>query len=673
MRSNKFYGILFIMVLFCSIFLTACGNQGPQTGSNSSVAHPATTPPLKGGQISRPTGTGTNPEPGTTSKPQPAPAGHAESIVVANGQAYVGSDNGQIYVFDASHGNIRWQHSEQATHLFAVDGDTLYAGDDAYNTFYALDASNGMVRWQRALNMGFNVVKVANGIVYVDALSGSSPSTIYALQATTGKLLWQYAVASTTPSLVAVSQGRVYDIPSRDTNSSGAPTPLTVLNATDGHVLWQLTPRAGEGTFGSGIGGGIAENNGVVYFSTTQGTVYAVQEASGTVLWHTSQPTSDAPRPVFSAAAPVFMNGVVYAGTSSAVFAYQANTGQQLWQYHTSKQGGPPLSIQPLASQGAIYFATGIPQGDLVALNASTGHVLWQHPRTGGGGGDAWLLLNGLIINQIGEVAAWRTSDGGQVWSHNSNNNAGPPGPGRNVFTDTSTGTLYVGGSDGNLQALRVSDGAQLWTYHIQEKPVQQAAIYSALVTFRNSLSYEQALQTVSDLGLKTFAVCTFSWAPEDSKDSYTKYHTLEVAANTNSAPLWLNRLQAIPEISQIQGQPVNAMRHCPLEPVGPIHRLDPKQAATYLQINFTSATPYLNAWENLNALGFRLADPCYEKERAQGKAPTWHVMGEESSFTQTHTLVLATTTFNATIWHQQLQSIVSVKQVTTLSGSTCP
>ena len=645
--------VLSLLALLMLLWLAGCG-------TNASLK-----PTPQSDLGSRPIGTGMNPEPGTENKPRPAPEGHGESIVVANGQAYVGSDNSQVYAFDASHGDIRWQHSEQATHLFAVDGDTLYAGDDAHSTFYALNASNGTVLWQRALPVEFNVVKVANGIIYVDALSGSSPSTIYALQEKNGALLWQYALASDTPSLVAVSQGRVYDIPSRN---SDAPTTLAVLDATSGHVLWQMTPEAGDGAFCRGI----AENNGVVYFSTTHGSVYAVQEAGGVSLWHTSQPASDSFSSVYNATAPVVMDSVVYAGTSSAVFAYRTSNGQQLWQYQANEVGGAPESIQPLAGQNAIYFVTPMPQGELVALHANDGHVLWQRGQSTGRGVDAWLLLDGLLINQIGEVGAWRTSDGSQVWSHSTDNGAGPPGPGSTVFTDTSTGTLYVGGSDGSLQALRVSDGAQRWTYHIQEKPVQQGAIYSASVTFRASISYEQALQIVSDLGLKTFAFCKYEWVPEDSKEWYTNYHILEVAANTNSAPLWLNRLQALPEIAHIQGQPVDAIYHCPMDPGGPIRRLKPKEAGTYLQITFTSDSDYLKAWESLNSLGFRLADPCYEKERAQGQKPTWHAMGEKSSFAQTHTLVLAATDFNATIWRQQLQGIASVKQVTILSGPNC-
>ncbi len=81
-----------------------------------------------------------------------------------------------------------------------------------------------------------------------------------------------------------------------------------------------------------------------------------------------------------------------------------------------------------------------------------------------------------------------------------------------------------------------------------------------------------------------------------------------------------------------------------------------------------SSDTSYLNAWESLNALGFRLADPCYEKARAQGNKPTWHPMDEEGSFAQTQTLVLATA-LNATTWRQQLQSVAGVGKIQVLTG----
>lgn len=650
--------ILPLLALLALLWLAGCGTNSfaPSTGQGNS------------GLSAIPNGTGNTPEPGTDNKPRPKPDGHDESLLTAGGLVYMGSDNGKIYAFDAASGAIRWQSEGRAPRLFAIDGGTLYTGNPTTNIFYALNASNGQVLWQRALDTEFNRVLTANGIVYVNENSGNTPSTIYAFRATDGKPLWHYALASASPSLVTVSQGRVYDIPSQDPSSTGKLAPVTVLDASSGHVLWQFTARSGDGDLAQAI----AESDGIVYFSTDQGSTYAVQAASGQLLWRAGQPASSFPRDVFNAATPVVMDGTVYTGSTSAVFAYRASDGKQLWRYQATSYGGPPFSIQPLVDHNSVYLNTAGSRANLVALRASDGQVLWRHMLNSGGEPGSLVLADGLLINLIGTATAWRTSDGSQVWQHDTDNGQGPPGAGEPVFLDSSTHTLYAGGSHGVLQVWRVSDGAQLWTYHIPENPVQQAPIYNATITFTSSTSYDQAIQLIGDLGLKTFKPCRQTWVPEGGKDSYASDHILEVSSNTNSAPFWLARLQALSAVAQVQGQPSDAVYSCPLFRDGPVHFLNTNQAGTYIQVSFNSATTYSAAWESMNALGFRLASPCYEQERAQGQKPTWHGSGEESSFAQTHTLVLATTSLNATIWQQQLQSTAGVKQVATLSGPAC-
>ena len=199
---------------------------------------------------------------------------------------------------------------------------------------------------------------------------------------------------------------------------------------------------------------------------------------------------------------------------------------------------------------------------------------------------------------------------------------------------------------------------------------MQQPPVYTASVTFSKTTTYDQAMQIVGDLGLHTFTLCKSGWVSEDDRAGYASYPIFDVSANTNSAPLWLERLKATPGV--VQAQAIQGLRSCPNEPIDPIQLLSDSQAGTYLRVSFASRTAYLKAWESLNALGFRLADPCYEKMRAQGNKPAWQPMGEENSFAQSHALVLATTAFNATIWRQQLQSVTGIGQIQMLTGTTC-
>jgi outer membrane protein assembly factor BamB len=642
--------LLLLLALFMLLSLVGCGTNSVTATQQS-------------GFTTIPTGKGSDPEPGTDGLARPRPEGHQESILSANGITYVGSDNGQLYAFDARNGKLHWQIRQSVNYLRALANGIIYTLDRASsNTLYALNAADGAILWRYTRAQDINSVHVVDSTIYLNTGNSAYPVSIDALNASSGALLWQYK--SNIPLDFDIRNNHIYLVPQQDgRDSSLTDQVVTVLDANSGRILWHLTISVQDGF----TRGGILEDNGVTYIVTNQGSLYALSAATGQVRWHTSQPADEngPGKEELNASTPVFRNGVVYAGSVNNLFAYRASDGRQLWKYHSLVVSGPPLSMQPFVENGMVYFETRPPAGMLVALKASDGTVVWQRQQESGAP-DGLAFVAGLLIDQVGDITAWRASDGSKVWKHNTDNGEGPPGPGSPVVI--SGGVIYVGGSNGLLLALRVSDGQQLWQYQIAELPVQEPPVYSASVTFKSSTPYDSAIQLVSDLGLKTFAECRFTWVAQDDRDLYASAHVLTVAANTNSAPLWLERLQAMPEITQVQSD--DGPRSCPNNPINAqsVQRLPENQAGTYVQVSFVSGPAYLKAWESLNALGFRVADPCYEQARAQGHKPAWHSMSQEESFAQKHNLVLATTPFNAITWRQQLQNLVDNGQIEILS-----
>src|SRR5215469_416998 len=89
-----------LTLMLCSLialsFLSACG-------ATSSIQ-------LQSSISNIPVGTGNAPEQGNSGKPAPNPSGHNESIITGNNVAFVGSDNGRAYAFNATSGKVLWQH-----------------------------------------------------------------------------------------------------------------------------------------------------------------------------------------------------------------------------------------------------------------------------------------------------------------------------------------------------------------------------------------------------------------------------------------------------------------------------------------------------------------------------------------------------------------------------------
>ncbi len=83
--------------------------------------------------------------------------------------------------------------------------------------------------------------------------------------------------------------------------------------------------------------------NGVVYVSSYDGNLYALNASTGAQLWSN-------PAPVFSS--PAVANGVVYIATENGnMFALNASTGAQLWTYLAG-------DVSPVVVNGTLYVGS---------------------------------------------------------------------------------------------------------------------------------------------------------------------------------------------------------------------------------------------------------------------------------------------------------------------------
>ena len=77
---------------------------------------------------------------------------------------------------------------------------------------------------------------------------------------------------------------------------------------------------------------------------------------------------------VLDQSSPVVANGVVYVGSIDGnLYALNAGTGALLWKYTT----GSAVDSSPAVANGVVYV--GSDDNNLYALNASTGALLWKY------------------------------------------------------------------------------------------------------------------------------------------------------------------------------------------------------------------------------------------------------------------------------------------------------
>jgi outer membrane protein assembly factor BamB len=122
-------------------------------------------------------------------------------------------------------------------------------------------------------------------------------------------------------------------------------------------------------------------HGGVVYMQDLDSNVYALALRSGKLEW---EYRCDAPE--LSGPGPngvAVVAGRVYGETPRSVFALNAATGKAIWvSTRVLGKGQGTFGIQPQVADGRVYLASqyGIAPGGgvLIAMNASTGAVLWK-------------------------------------------------------------------------------------------------------------------------------------------------------------------------------------------------------------------------------------------------------------------------------------------------------
>jgi alcohol dehydrogenase (cytochrome c)/quinohemoprotein ethanol dehydrogenase len=208
---------------------------------------------------------------------------------------------------------------------------------------------------------------------------------------------------------------------------------VKALDAATGELLWAYDPQVpGEKAVDvccDVVNRGVAVWKGRVYVGTLDGRLVALDAADGSTVW--SVQTTDPALPYSITGAPrvfddkvVIGNGGAEFGVRGYVSAYDANTGDLAWRFHTVP-GDPSLPFESQAMQDA----------------AETWNGEWWKM---GGGGTVWDAIVfdpalGLVYIGVGNGSPW-------------NQAIRSPGGGDNLFLSS-------------IVALKADSGEYVWHY----------------------------------------------------------------------------------------------------------------------------------------------------------------------------------------------------------------
>jgi outer membrane protein assembly factor BamB len=251
-----------------------------------------------------------------------------------------------------------------------------------------------------------------------------------------------------------------------------------------GSVAWSFTTQ-GQ------IWSSPAVANGIVYFGSDDGNVYAIDVKTHKQLWQVQ--TGGLVR-----SSPAVVNGVVYIGTDGRgqdggmVYALDGETGKVLWQYLT----GGKVESSPAVAGNMVYI--GSDNGTMYALYTAptlppgTKRVAWTFPTY-------YTIRSGPVVvgdvvyfgSESKSVYALKATDGTLLWSRPT---AGWVVP--NPTLTVAGGIVYYGSHDSNVYAREATSGALLWTYQTGNEADSRPAVVGNMVYVGSNDGMLYALRT---------------------------------------------------------------------------------------------------------------------------------------------------------------------------------
>jgi outer membrane protein assembly factor BamB len=303
------------------------------------------------------------------------------TIAAADGVVYIairgGSTRNDCCTINAtlgSDGTSLWQSSviDESVSVLGASAGLVYVGQLA-DVVTALQAADGQARWQYATGRrNLPNVATADSMMFISGAGPESLGAVYALRPTDGELIWKW-VAPPGSSYIyqpVVAQGLVY-VGANDGH-------VYALREQDGTPLWQYDTGTSD-TFDRFRP---AVSSDIVYVEVND-SVAALGASDGMVMWRHSLGGENSTSSVRSLS-PAVADGVVYASTTDGnLYALQAATGKELWRYHVGDWlfetapvavgGAVFYGIQPICS--SLYYCN---KGYLYALRASDGAPAWR-------------------------------------------------------------------------------------------------------------------------------------------------------------------------------------------------------------------------------------------------------------------------------------------------------
>jgi outer membrane protein assembly factor BamB len=221
---------------------------------------------------------------------------------------------------------------------------------------------------------------------------------------------------------------------------------VSAFDISNGAKVWStdLTPEDEDDDL---FGGGVTSDGKRIYASTAYEHVYALDISNGSVIWDV-----DLRAPL--RAAPTYSDGRLFIVTvDNQVIALAADDGRKLWTH----PGVPPAAALLGGAAPAVVgpnVVAPLNTGEILAIRAETGRVLWTESLAGGQRSESLSQLADIrgrpvidrdlvvAVSHSGVTAAIDLANGRRVWTNNFGGSQSPWAAGDYIYMLTREGDV---------------------------------------------------------------------------------------------------------------------------------------------------------------------------------------------------------------------------------------
>ena len=266
---------------------------------------------------------------------------------VSEGIVVFGSADCKIYGLNAQNGNLLWtvETYEPVLGAVTIDNGTAYIGASDH-TFRAINTCNGEIKWTFTGVKGYIETKPL--VTDSKVIFGAWDNTLYALNKADGRELWKWTGGLTrmhfSPAAVwpVAAEGKVFI-----TDPQRA---MTAIEIETGNTVWRTFQSMVRETIG------LSEDGERIYSKTMNDSIvcYSTKGSHPHELWASNVGFGYEHAPSMQ----VEKDGIVFGSTKEGlIFALEAKTGKVLWKH---KIGNSLIStVVPLSGNRILFTATG--------------------------------------------------------------------------------------------------------------------------------------------------------------------------------------------------------------------------------------------------------------------------------------------------------------------------